>query len=76
LEGSWLKHEMKRISPREISLLENFISLPLKRKNVFLLLFVDLEKILDIDIFFNSNWVTPGSSSTVHIHKQYTEQHN
>jgi len=25
---------------------------------------------------FNCNWVDTGGSSTVHIYKQYTEQHN
>jgi len=35
---------MERIYAGEINLLENFISFPLKRKNIFLLLFVELEK--------------------------------
>jgi hypothetical protein len=48
---------MERIYAREINLLETFVSFPLKRKNIFLLLFVDLQKILDIDIFVKCNWV-------------------
>jgi hypothetical protein len=34
---------MERIYALEINLLEGFVSFPSKRKNIFLLLFVDLE---------------------------------
>ena len=48
--------------------------------------FLSVWRTVDIDIFSNCNWVTPGGSSTVHIYtqtvhrttqnEQYIEQHN